>query len=643
MLARRKLERQRESRRQKLLMKNNDNVDGNKSESSRRRPIVDIHLSSAKRQRTLQSKGARKKPKNDSTLNLCFSLSTEKDDSDKKPKEKKEKNQLVSAGSLHRDQVVAQSPLENVEATSHLSRLFEAQESDRKRRQQKRSERLRERRGSTQRMHWDDADDTSLNVDNEKEEKDDLDIDDDVERQRRKSASSAEDRLLDALDRREGSAVHWSQKPLRDMRARDWGLMRAEFRIGTRGGRVPLPMRTWRESALPARLVDAVERVGYRRPTPIQMQAIPVALAGRDLMGVAETGSGKTGAFVLPMIAHIVSRPDEVAQVAEYGPMALILAPTRELAQQIASEAAKFARPLGLRVTCIVGGVSIDEQAFELSQGSHIVVATPGRLIDCIERRYIVFSQCDYVVMDEADLMIDMGFEDQVAAILEALPSAATYDDDNDDGNAKPKRTTIMYSATMPPKLAQMAQRYLREPVRVVIGEIGKTVDRIRQQLVWYDSADAKPSALVKLLRRGPPPPIMVFVNTKLAANEIVQVVRAKSRLRAVALHSGRSQEQRQEAIDGFRAHRYQVLVATDVAGRGIDVPGVTHVIQYDLAPSVENYTHRIGRTGRAGADGLATAIVTEDDADLIGPLLAVLQRSTAKIRIPPPMKKFAH
>ena len=231
----------------------------------------------------------------------------------------------------------------------------------------------------------------------------------------------ARDKARQRADRR-GLGKHWSDKSLDDMRERDWRIFKEDFGIATKGGMIPNPMRNWHESSLPKRLLNIIEDVGYKEPSPIQRAAIPIALQARDLIGVAVTGSGKTAAFLLPLLVYISDLPplDEINK--NDGPYALIMAPTRELVQQIETEARKFAGPLGFRVVSIVGGHQIEEQAYNLRDGAEIVVATPGRLLDCIERRLLVLSQCCYVIMDEADRMIDLGFEESVNKILDALP-----------------------------------------------------------------------------------------------------------------------------------------------------------------------------------------------------------------------------
>ncbi|KAL9678530.1 hypothetical protein QQ045_016374 [Rhodiola kirilowii] len=228
------------------------------------------------------------------------------------------------------------------------------------------------------------------------------------------------------IDRWEQKKVdrHWSQKKLDEMTDRDWRIFREDFNISYKGSKIPHPMRNWAESKLTPEWLKAVERLGYNKPSPIQMAAIPLGLQQRDVIGIAETGSGKTAAFVLPMLTYISRLPPMTEENEEEGPYAVVMAPTRELAKQIEDETVKFAHYMGIKVVSIVGGQSIEEQGFKIRQGCEVVIATPGRLIDCLERRYAVLNQCNYVVLDEADRMIDMGFEPQVVGVLEAMPSS---------------------------------------------------------------------------------------------------------------------------------------------------------------------------------------------------------------------------
>jgi ATP-dependent RNA helicase DDX23/PRP28 len=262
---------------------------------------------------------------------------------------------------------------------------------------------------------------------------------------------------------------HWTEKSLEEMADRDWRIFKEDFNISTKGGHIPLPMRYWSESKLPGNILKVIAEIGYKEPTPIQRQAIPIGLQNRDIIGVAETGSGKTASFLLPMLDFISELPKLTEENMGDGPYALILAPTRELAQQIEQEARKFCSRLSYICVSIVGGHSIEEQAFHLRNGAHIIIATPGRLKDCIDRRIVVLNQCTYIVMDEADRMIDMGFEADVNFILDALPMSNLKPDTDDAedpeglrkrlGLTRRYRQTVMFSATMPPAVERLARK----------------------------------------------------------------------------------------------------------------------------------------------------------------------------------------
>ncbi|PHH68766.1 hypothetical protein CDD80_7270 [Ophiocordyceps camponoti-rufipedis] len=433
---------------------------------------------------------------------------------------------------------------------------------------------------------------------------------DDFYRARAKAQQKAE---------RTGLGQHWSDKSLAQMRERDWRIFKEDFGIATKGGSIPNPMRSWGESGLPRRLLEIVDRVGYKEPTPIQRAAIPIALQARDLIGVAVTGSGKTAAFLLPLLVYISDLPPLTESNKNDGPYGLILAPTRELVQQIETEAAKFAQPLGFRCVSIVGGHSLEEQAFSLRNGAEIIVATPGRLVDCIERRLLVLAQCCYVIMDEADRMIDLGFEDSVNRILDALPVGNEKPDNDDAEDAQLMkrrvetatsssaaadlryRQTMMYTATMPPVVERIAKKYLRRPAMATIGNAGEAVDTVEQRVEFIAGEDRRKRRLQELLAsKLYAPPIIVFVNIKRNCDAVARDIKAMG-FSAVTLHGSKTQDQREAALGSVRSGQTQVLVATDLAGRGIDVPDVSLVVNFNMATSIESYTHRIGRTGRAG------------------------------------------
>ena len=431
---------------------------------------------------------------------------------------------------------------------------------------------------------------------------------------------------------------HWSDKKLEDMTERDWRIFREDFNISYKGGKLPLPMRAWKEcTSLPQEILRAIAQVGYEKPSPIQMASIPIGLLKRDVIGIAETGSGKTCAFVVPMLAHIMQLPKMTDEIAAHGPYALIMAPTRELAQQIEEETLKFAQYLDYRVGLVVGGQSIEDQGFKLRKGVEILVGTPGRIIDVIERRYTVLSQCNYIVLDEADRMIDMGFEPQVVAVMEAMGSGNLKPEDEAeelDGQALEQggptsskyRTTYMFSATMPPSVERLARSYLRNPAVVTIGSAGKTSDLIKQEIMWV-SRNERDSKFELVLSRHPNTLAIVFVNAKRSVDAVANLC-YRHGYSCASIHGGKSQDQREESLRGFKAGDYDILVATDVAGRGIDVKGIDLVVNYELPHTIENYTHRIGRTGRAGRKGTAVSFLTSDDRDIMYELKELLIES---------------
>jgi ATP-dependent RNA helicase DDX23/PRP28 len=431
---------------------------------------------------------------------------------------------------------------------------------------------------------------------------------------------------------------HWSDKKLEDMTERDWRIFREDFNISYKGGKLPLPMRAWKEcTSLPQEILRAIAQVGYEKPSPIQMASIPIGLLKRDVIGIAETGSGKTCAFVVPMLAHIMQLPKMTDEIAAHGPYALIMAPTRELAQQIEEETLKFAQYLDYRVGLVVGGQSIEDQGFKLRKGVEILVGTPGRIIDVIERRYTVLSQCNYIVLDEADRMIDMGFEPQVVAVMEAMGSGNLKPEDEaeeldgqaleQDGPTSSKyRTTYMFSATMPPSVERLARSYLRNPAVVTIGSAGKTSDLIKQEIIWV-SRNERDSKFELVLSRHPNTQAIVFVNAKRSVDAVANLC-YRLGYSCASIHGGKSQDQREESLRGFKAGDYDILVATDVAGRGIDVKGIDLVVNYELPHTIENYTHRIGRTGRAGRKGTAVSFLTSDDRDIMYELKELLIES---------------
>lgn len=454
-----------------------------------------------------------------------------------------------------------------------------------------------------------------------------------------------EQRRLDRITAREQQTVyderHWSEKPLADMSDRDWRIFREDFNISTRGGNIPHPLRRWEEAGMPQEMMQVLAMCGYKEPSPIQRAAIPIGLQNRDVIGVAETGSGKTLAFVLPLLVWILSLPKLVReQDIDNGPYGIILAPTRELAQQIEEETRKFATPLGIRTVAIIGGASREEQGFQLRLGCEVVIATPGRLLDVVENRYLVLAQCTYVVLDEADRMLNMGFEPEVQKILSHLPVTNEKPDTEaaEDArvlleNMKSKnkfRQTVLFTATMPPQVERLARTYLRRPVNVYIGSVGRPVDRV-EQIVYWVTENAKRQKLVEFLESEPDPPVIIFVNQKRGADVLAKSLE-KLGYRAITLHGGKGQDQRELAIASLKNGTMDILVATDVAARGLDINDVSHVINYDMAKTIEDYTHRIGRTGRAGKSGTAITFLTKEDNAVFYELKQILDNAKSSV-----------
>ncbi|KAG2158349.1 P-loop containing nucleoside triphosphate hydrolase protein [Suillus bovinus] len=446
--------------------------------------------------------------------------------------------------------------------------------------------------------------------------------------------------LADPIERRMAAKSglderHWSEKPLDEMRERDWRIFREDFSIAARGGSIPHPLRSWTESEIPQKILSVIDKIGYKEPSAIQRQAIPIGLQNRDIIGIAETGSGKTAAFVIPMLTFISNMPLFTDENRHLGPYALILAPTRELAQQIEAEARKFASPLGFTCVSIVGGRAVEEQQFNLREGAEIIIATPGRLKDVLERHVLVLSQCRYIVMDEADRMVHLGFETDLLFILDKLPSETMAGEDTGamdvDGEEVRKgrtRVTTLFSATMPPAVERLARKYLKRPATITIGEAGRAVDTVEQKVEFVNGDEKKKQLMLEILNSGQyPSPIIVFVNQKKTADMVAKDL-SRAGWSAATLHSGKTQEQREASLQSLRSGDSDILVATDLAGRGIDVQDVSLVINYQMAGTIEAYVHRIGRTGRAGKQGTAITFLTNDDDEVMYDLKQEISKS---------------
>ncbi|HJU68904.1 MAG TPA: DEAD/DEAH box helicase [Gemmatimonadaceae bacterium] len=357
-------------------------------------------------------------------------------------------------------------------------------------------------------------------------------------------------------------------------------------------------------------LIDAIRDAGYREPTPIQAQAIPLALKGRDLIGLAQTGTGKTAAFTLPIVQRLLGGPRRLR--------ALILTPTRELAAQVRESFEKYGRHSGLRVAEIFGGVALGPQETALRRGVDVVVATPGRLIDHLERQNLVFDDLEVLVLDEADRMLDMGFAPQINQIVRDVP---------------PYRQTLLFSATMPPEVEALARKYLRKPLVVQVGLRTQAVDTVAHA-VYPVPRERKSALLAELLKRPEMDSVLVFTRTKHGADRLVRHLE-RAGIEASAMHADKSQSQRMQALEGFREGKIRVLVATDIAQRGLDIAGISHVINYDVPQKPEDYVHRIGRTGRAAATGDAFTFMSPDEIGMVRTIERVLGTPIPRISVP--------
>ena len=358
-------------------------------------------------------------------------------------------------------------------------------------------------------------------------------------------------------------------------------------------------MTNFQELGLSKQLVAALFALGYETPTPIQEKAIPLLLEGRDMVGLAQTGTGKTAAFGLPLIEMLLKdpkRPDNRTT------RALILAPTRELVNQIAVSLKGYIRNTPLKINAVVGGASINKQQMQLEKGTDILVATPGRLLDLISRRAIGLTTVRYLVLDEADQMLDLGFIHDLRKISKMVPA---------------KRQTLLFSATMPKTIADLAADFLKDPVQVSVTPPGKAADKVEQYVHFVAGKNDKTDLLKKSLTENPDGRAMVFLRTKHTAEKLSKHLEQVG-FKVASIHGNKSQGQRERALKSFRDGEIRVLVATDVAARGIDIPGVTHVFNYDLPEVPDAYVHRIGRTARAGKDGIAIAFCATDEAGLL-------------------------
>ena len=360
-----------------------------------------------------------------------------------------------------------------------------------------------------------------------------------------------------------------------------------------------------------ARLLPKLRRAlaeeGYAAPTLIQAEAIPHLLEGRDILGCAQTGTGKTAAFTLPILQYLSLNPRAVARGR---PRVLVLAPTRELAAQIGESIRAYGRHLRVRHTTIYGGVGQQPQVNALTAGVDIVVATPGRLLDLMQQGYVKLDGIEVFVLDEADRMLDMGFLPEIKRIIGKLPS---------------RRQSLFFSATLPPPVLSLARTLVHDPVQITIAPESPTVDRIVQKVLFVDKEN-KDALLVNLLRGSGFSKVLVFIQRKHAANKIAKKITSAG-IQAAVIHGNKSQGARNEALASFKAGRVRVLVATDIAARGLDVDGITHVINYELPIEPETYVHRIGRTGRAEADGNAISFCSAPEREFLNAIESLIRK----------------
>jgi ATP-dependent RNA helicase RhlE len=363
-------------------------------------------------------------------------------------------------------------------------------------------------------------------------------------------------------------------------------------------------------------LQRAVADQGYTTMTPIQAKAIPLVLAGRDIMGAAQTGTGKTAAFSLPLLHKMLPHENASMSPARHPVRALVIAPTRELADQVADNIKGYASHSKLRVAVVFGGIDMKPQTLELKAGVEVLVATPGRLLDHIEAKNCVLNQVEYVVLDEADRMLDIGFLPDLQRILSYLPK---------------QRQTLLFSATFSPEIRRLAESYLQDPLMVEVARANATATNVEQHF-YSVATDDKRAAVLKILKDRGIKQALIFVNSKLGCARLARSFE-RDGLRTNALHGDKSQDERLKALEAFKAGTVDVLVATDVAARGLDIVDLPAVFNFDVPYNAEDYVHRIGRTARAGASGLAITLVSRDDARLVGDIEKLIHK---KIELEP-------
>lgn len=369
------------------------------------------------------------------------------------------------------------------------------------------------------------------------------------------------------------------------------------------------PIMAFAQLQLAAPLARAVAEMGYESMTPIQAQAIPVVLQGRDVMGAAQTGTGKTAAFALPLMQRMLKHENASTSPARHPVRALVLLPTRELADQVADNIKMYGKYTSLRSTVVFGGIDMKPQTAELKKGVEVLVATPGRLLDHIEAKNCVLNQVEYVVLDEADRMLDIGFLPDLQRILSFLPK---------------QRTTLLFSATFSPEIKRLANSYLQDPVTIEVARSNATASTVEQHFYSVEGDD-KRHALHQILKERGLKQAFVFVNSKLGCARLARSLEREG-LKTTALHGDKSQDERLKALESFKNGEVDLLVATDVAARGLDIKDVPAVFNFDVPFHAEDYVHRIGRTGRAGQSGLAVTFVAKSDLRLVAEIEKLLK-----------------
>ncbi|KAF4370450.1 hypothetical protein CsatB_013833 [Cannabis sativa] len=411
--------------------------------------------------------------------------------------------------------------------------------------------------------------------------------------------------------------------PIRRMSMKQCDAIRKQWHIIVDGDNVPPPIKNFKDMRFPEPILKRLKAKGIVQPTPIQVQGLPVILSGRDMIGIAFTGSGKTLVFVLPLIMVALQEEIMMPIAPGEGPYGLIICPSRELARQTYEVVEEFLAPMReagypeLRPLLCIGGVDMRSQLDVVKRGVHIVVATPGRLKDMLAKKKMSLDSCRYLTLDEADRLVDLGFEDDIREVFDHF---------------KDQRQTLLFSATMPAKIQNFARSALVKPVTVNVGRAGAANLDVIQE-VEYVKQEAKIVYLLECLQKTPPP-VLIFCENKADVDDIHEYLLLKG-VEAVSIHGGKDQEDRENAISSFKAGQKDVLVATDVASKGLDFPDIQHVINYDMPAEIENYVHRIGRTGRCGKTGIATTFINKNQSETtLLDLKHLLQE--AKQRIPP-------